>query len=459
MDTRSAVEFSSPVYDIITAKTDNGGTVFCIAVDVSRAAVESGFAARFLHSFHSILKDLPDDCSVQLLTFDSGVTIYDTVKRRCYTVSDVDDFALVKPTFQPLAQTRDYLLNVVGNVRLTSKKGSNWKNALIIARFLLEDRGGIVVASLKGCPSDVPARSAPTIMFPEEQSSYRDIAFGLSSDSICVTMFVELQGQVNELCVTAVPAGLTSGSCFVVKSEAQLAANLSRVLFDRYTVSSVGKLRAPPGVRVLSHLGNCVIRRNNVSMFGCMPSLSAITYHLQVVQRLEPQIVLQFALQFMRDDGFQVTRVFTFPVQTGSNFHPMGDGPAMTALICKKGLSILLDENIESARSFVQKFAFAAGLLDTVAFSVDPLAADQQIADVVFLRKATVEEVMLYLKPRVFVLPDQKGRIEHRNDGFYVFIDPEDDEMVFGPNRLDGVAAFVEESQRISGRRLGFFRG
>jgi hypothetical protein len=56
-------------------------------------------------------------------------------------------------------------------------------------------------------------------------------------------------------------------------------------------------------------------------------------------------------------------------------------------------------------------------------------------------------------------LPDQKGRIEDRNDGFYVFIDPENDGLVFGPNRLDGVTAFVEESQQISGLRLDFFRG
>jgi hypothetical protein len=76
----------------------------------------------------------------------------------------------------------------------------------------------------------------------------------------------------------------------------------------------------------------------------------------------------------------------------------MSDNAAMTALIRKKGLSILLDENVESARSFVRQFGLATGLLDTVAFSVDPAATDRQIADVVFLTKATVEEVMLDVK-------------------------------------------------------------
>ncbi|OHT05972.1 hypothetical protein TRFO_26123 [Tritrichomonas foetus] len=433
-DIEHGIETHSSVYDMIMTPTEKEPfrKMYLIAIDQTR----KDFCHKFAASTKKALNKMSDDCFVSLIGFSDSITYYDPIKRASTVISDFENYEELPPfRFLPLKETKEFYLKSLEMMIKTEWKdtNSNFRNLMNFGRLLLKDNGGIFVTSLYGRPEDIN-EAENSFVIPDNQSEIVDYGFSMNANSISLHVFHQLAaGGNNGFVVTDTIAGLSNGSSHVILPSTEKGDNcgfeetekeLIRVLTQKYCWQSIGKLRTNPKLNLEMFLGNCVIRQNNVCSLSAFPERNSMSYSLLFPQTpLDGKTIgLQFAFMFRKDNGDQISRIFSFLVDIDDNFEPFVDQTVTSVLASKIAVKLMRDSDFNTGIQFIQqKTTFqsltpssiepnveqhniGSALVDldqTNLFRLDySISSDLKVQECIFVYGANITELMLYLKPR-----------------------------------------------------------
>ncbi|KAK8834014.1 hypothetical protein M9Y10_037208 [Tritrichomonas musculus] len=259
-----------------------------------------------------------------------------------------------------------------------------------------------------------------------------------------------------------------------------LDSQLQKILCVKYYWKSICILRTHPEVTRTTYLGNCAVRKNGVCTLCAFPRTcqSSISFELLFPRNpsvLGPlnNIVLQFAIMFTNDEGLQINRIITFPVDIGNETQKITDESrvdhaAVSSFIAKLAVKKLRDTDYASCSNFIkekEKFCFKSFFdFSSLFMNYDdrmPFKYDVDVSDGVFIYGASVNEIILYLMPRkvkrnsslwkqtnlaVFVIPDKGKENEVKME---IFGDAENDEKNDFNNFYNECKMFVGWNQPV----------
>lgn len=420
-ETNPEVKFN--VYDMIVKKKlkEPFIPIIAIAIDISKKAVDCGLTTHFVKALKVILPTMKKDISVVILTYGTSISVYDGEKKQCLAIPDSENPEIPYISFAPLSETLEYYLGVCDALlKIPGQFGNNYHLLLMTADKLLENRGGVFVVSLAGCPSCITPRTGTEdeiIMFPDDQSFYPEKSYDLNEESISVSLFCSLDLEKNEeLVVTAVPPGLTGGHVQLYDEKGDyhtLVRDLSYILNDNYFWKANARIKVPRELRVIGYHSNCVINETGEISFGAFSANDAIAYEIEIIpnQKLNEIIAIQVQFEYISLEGSLMMRVFTFNYKTTSgSIEQYIDRGALTALSLKKAVKGVLDNGLLATRRSIEARPprFAPLLQED-----HQLKTDGRVRDLVFIRGSGVIDCLLYLSPRKLVLEKNAVLIHH----------------------------------------------
>ena len=471
MDAKSKVdplqglpEVTAPVIDVVPPDSYVTNKrickAFCFILDTSISAVMCGFTAQFASSLKSVVSTMDENAKVVLITMAEVPSVWDLERRQEYVVDDMEDRSMRNVVrVIEVGKVRQNLMDILEHIEnrepAPSAIGCCLPASLMLAEELLRTTGGIVAVGCVDIPNVGPhplnLRQGGTelqmMKIPQDGTAnfYREIAFKFNKMSISCHLFAALsQMPTCDLACLGVPCGLTGGSVhyyeqFTEDKRKELHTDLFNLLTAEYLWSCSVRLRCSSGVKIGRMHGNFVVQNKNLIWFPVLEKTRACSFELLVDKEIStPYVLLQMGMLWTTDDSKRMLRVFTFRFPLSTDYMAIKnsiDEGALTALIVKRAIFNMLSSGLEPALMHLKNEVIALVANGIPAESIFHLihsfyfskigtpgasTPDQKIAYSVWLRSASIVEMLLCLYPRMFALDTRSAAIPCEANSFAV---------------------------------------
>lgn len=444
---QSRPELTNPVYDIIAPRQYIAMpyiiSAFCIIVDVSAPAVQSGFTAQFLTSVLASVEQLDDNVRIALMTTSNRVTVFDFRHESEFIIGDLSDVNVQFPYVSLLGECREQFTQVVNMLieRPPESDGNCYGSALECCVRCMNPLGGVVVAGIFGRPSYgprlIPARQISNqttevdlLRIPQTENCkfYRDIAFQLNRNSISINLFL-VSEQPADASVIGVSCGLTGGSLkyygkFVPDIAFQMHNDIFNTFTQDYYYNCSIRLRATEGIKMVRPQGTFVIQNHDLISFPILNPHASVGFELQIENPLtKPSALFQLAMLWTKKDQTRMIRIFTFEIKVSQDINLIRssiDETALLGFLMKKAVIDTITTGPITAVSNFKKecnkingkgiqleyFNYAAHALTLCPLLTarHPLGVDGRIATIIEYRGMNIIDLMLKIYPRMFAI-------------------------------------------------------
>lgn len=461
------VELSSPVYDVCNIPNSNTkpdvASSYCFIFEISYTSYSMGFTQQMVNSVKTILRDVPDETHISIITQAKSISLYDLINLNELCIADLGEagkMLLPSFTYAPkLGQCRenvDKLLEYLLKFEPSQANDGNCiASAFILAKNLLQRIGGIIFSNITTLPQHgsypLANRYNPQedefnfLKLPPNETGkiFRDLAFSLNRYSISVHLFVAGINYM-DLSTVAVPSGLTCGQCihyekFDHDAQMKFHSDLFAQMTCQYFWDSCVKIKCSSGVKITKLHTNCTLRNNDLV---CLPILSrddAIAYQLLVENNIPGnEAIFQVAMMFATSNGQRFLRAYTFTVPVSSDPSQVLnsiDEATLATIIMRNSVTQLLTngpdlaskslceqyKNMLSNRAvpFVSSYHLIHSILcDPSIIPQHPYGPDGRMALIIRLRAISINDLLLYLYPRMFVLDNTISLLPLSNQSF-----------------------------------------
>lgn len=500
-------ELTHPVYDVIAPDAYShieSGPAILFILDMSYHAWELGFTQQMIATIKASIDSVPEHYLIGLMTMSSQLSLFDLKNRGEIVLSDLSDCSLsgsVENLCQPVSECKEAFCAALDLLSARAPTDPNQGHcvgsAYYVAARVLARTGGIVLLGCCGLPRHGPYLLQPRVKgeegevgllrLPKDGSGkfYREVAFMLNRASVSVHLFTAGTDymDVSTICV---PPGLTCGSCntygaFDEGERQRMHNDLFARMADLYCWDSSLRLRCSKGIKIIRPHTNCTLRKGDLVSFPVIARNDAIAFELGLETSLDTGIaIFQLAMVYTDTHKRRMIRVFTFetPVSPHANVVCNAiDEAALTTLMMRRSVTAVLtkgpvpariDMSREVAAMFLTGAQFGAeyhlmhSMLGNLLFCDQfPGGVDARMALIIRLRAMSLNDLLLFLYPRMFVTDASNVLVPlgsqafgvgscvlvHTVDRIYIWISsavsPSYLSSVFGVSSIDQVPADV----------------
>jgi len=359
--------------------------VYLFLLDVTHAAVESGYLSVFCDTLLEELDRLPGDGRTQVgfITYDESVHFYDLseglAQPRMIVVSDVEDVFLPTPDglLVNLAESRDLVQDLLtqlpGWFAGTHSTRSCLGAALQAAYKLVYPVGGRITAMIASLPSHGPgalaAREDPNNRAGQNSPHlgpatdfYKKLALECSSQQVAVDL-ISVSAGYTDLATLSGAAQFSGGSVLYypdVHGSSSASAEALRAGLRRYFTRKIGfeavmRIRCTRGLAMHTFHGNFFVRSTDLLSLPNINPDAGFGIQVSVEEALTDTntACFQAALLYTSGKGERRIRVHTLCLPVTPNMHEViqgADQEAVVSLLAKMAVDRSLAASLSEAR-------------------------------------------------------------------------------------------------------------
>ncbi|XP_037068145.1 LOW QUALITY PROTEIN: protein transport protein Sec24A-like [Pollicipes pollicipes] len=379
----STIEFIAPSEYMVRPPQP---ACYLFVLDVSHAALETGYLRVFCDTLLDELERLPGDSRTQIgfITYDESVHFYDLseglTQPRMMVVGDVEDVFVPSPDglLVNLASSRDLVQDLLTQLpdwfAGSHSTGSCLGVALQAAYKLVYPVGGRITAVLASLPSRGPGALVPR-EDPNNRAGkssphlgpatdfYKKLALECSSQQVAVDLF-SVAGAYTDL-ATLSGVSQFSGGCLhfypgvhTVHNPAQTEAlerGLRRYLTRKIGFEAVMRIRCTRGLAMHTFHGNFFVRSTDLLSLPNVNPDAGFGIQVSVEEALSDThtACFQAALLYTSSKGERRIRVHTLCLRVTPNVHEVihgADQEAVVSLLAKMAVDRCLASSLPDAR-------------------------------------------------------------------------------------------------------------
>ena len=438
-------ELSSSVYDMKAPRTyiqrPQIMKSYCFLIDISTAAISSGFTQQFCASIKSSIERLSDFSSITIITFSKYVTIYDLHYPRETKLFEPTLFKVTPNFISVLGECRKQVNIVLDRILRIKSEETEQENAygsaLFIATSALRVYGGLIIGTCCSRPnygpyavndrfSHNPTYEVSLLHLPSDTeddrkltTKYQKLALKMNRLGISLHLFAYSKTH-SEITITAMPCGLTGGRChfYTTVDKEQLHVDISDCLSDTYFWHSSMKLRCSSGILADKVIGN-LTNSNDLLFFPVMSTSSTMAFSLAVWKPIT-QALFQAALLWSTGPEQRYIRIFNFSIPVTNDLTLLSesvDEACLSAYILKVTATNLLNIGGKESKNLLMRhikemfdnisnihsFPFFMYSLLTHSFLEDnrTINTDMKMSMILNIRTMSVSEALLFLYPKL----------------------------------------------------------
>ncbi|OHT02060.1 Sec23/Sec24 trunk domain containing protein [Tritrichomonas foetus] len=445
-------ELSNTVYDLVAPRSyvvlPNFQPAFVIIVDISIPAMTCGFTAQYLTSIKAILPSLNENIYLSLITISDRVSIYDFAQQKEIVIPDLTDLPQINAKPARIGDIRSQIEEVFDAIISTppspTATGHCLPDGLLAAAKIVHGKSAVLFVGVVNIPTrgtnvlhprDTNVDELALLKLPPDNSGkfFRDISVKLNEICSSYHLFCATwQSNSIDLASMAVPAGLTGGTVhyygqFSQEACSRMHLDLFNELTTDYFYCASLRLRCSSGVKVSKIHGNLMVKNRDLVNFPVLIPDKAVTFELAVDGEIRSHDALfQLALLWTTVDSRRMIRVFTFALPVTSDVNQIRsniDEGALTAIEAKKAIFCILSKGREVATGQIRSDIYnlvnhsvrVSSMYHTShAIILSPITAvpcengaDGRMNISIFTRSASINELLLWIYPRMFAIDAQ----------------------------------------------------
>lgn len=431
---------------------------YCFLIDMTDAAINSGFSQQFLLSMKASLESVPDSFRVSIITITHHVTVFDIVNQEEIVLTDLTNLSVPMPVAPYLGEVRDQVNRIIDYLLARPAPGTNMGNcygsSLLVVYNCLYQIGGIVFAAVYNKPTSGPHSIPPRNktekttelellkLHPEEKQRYwREISFRLSRKSISIFMFS--CGSDLDLSTCGIPTHLTGGRCFFYdKFDETAAKKINNDLFASMNTNYVNncsiRLRTSRGIYIKKYHGSFTISSGSILNVPVIDQNFSIGFELNVETTFTaPKCLFQLAMMYTNSEHVRIVRVCSFSIPFTSDINLIRnniDQGSLLAYLTRSAVTSVFSngvphtlQELKKACNDVSKNMINAPSFNYLSHSLaysnilaitHPISVDGRVSDLSMFRTYSVVDLMLALYPRMFAVDTLYGPLQLVNESF-----------------------------------------
>ena len=516
-------ELNSPVVDMIWSekprkipKSLNKRTrcpTFVFVIDLSLEAVSSGFTHQCLVSIKSSLDSMSETARLGLITIGKMVTVYDLKRHHLWLMNDLSDVDVPDMELPHLKDCKEdfkaVLDELIARSREAESTGHCFGNALLVARKMMLDYGGILSACCCGCPTAGPYKVGPSPVDPNvpepvltdvQRSSgwYKDVGVLLNNVGVSVHVFhlATHSRKGNETTVIGIPSSVTNGVFhhYPEFDPRALHIDIFGTVTAEYMWDSSMSIHVSQGMKVANVLTGATVKSGKGGQikqhFPVLKTNGCVTYQLGIERALSGgSAAFQCCFRWTDSNQRRFVRVFTFVIPTTNQPHMVKqyiDEKTLAVLTFKLAGNMALRNSPSATRTrlrnaFTQTAAGASfrslyyywhSILCAPFLVEGPGSADIRFPAILASQGLSFQDSLICIYPRMFAVDGSESPLPlssdsfamgniilvHTSDRLFLWISPEAPaeklRSYLGCGSIEELPSEVPELQTVENQRL-----